>query len=99
MPSVTLGASSPADNPTTISVSWSSPGDMTFTLYYITQDGLSRRWTSSQGSASATFQGKPGQRYWFWATATSDLGWTDAAGSPVIQLAHKNHGQQTQVGL
>ena len=95
MPSVTLGASSPADNPTTISVSWSSPGDMAFTIYYITQDGVSRRWTSGQGNASATFQGRPGQRYWFWAVARSDLGWVDAAGSAVIQLPRKNHGEAT----
>jgi murein DD-endopeptidase MepM/ murein hydrolase activator NlpD len=93
LPSVTLSASSEVDSPATIDVSWSSPGNVAFTVYYVTQSGLRQAWTSSRGNGSATFHGKAGQRYWFWASATSDLGWSDAAGSPVIQVPHLNHGE------
>lgn len=93
MPSVTLGASVELDNPTAIDVSWSSPGNMSFTVYVVTQDATRRVLSTTQGNASLAFHGKVGQRYWFWANATSDLGWTDAAGSPVVQVPHLNHGQ------
>jgi murein DD-endopeptidase MepM/ murein hydrolase activator NlpD len=95
MPSVTMAASSQLDNPATINVAWSSPGDMRFTIYYVTQDGVRRAWTTTQGNGSATFQGKPGLSYWFWASATSDLGWSDAGGSAVVQVPRRSHGAAT----
>jgi murein DD-endopeptidase MepM/ murein hydrolase activator NlpD len=95
MPSVTLAASTEVDNPTTIDVSWASPGNMSFTVYVVTQDATRRALATTRGNASTVFHGKAGQRYWFWANATSDLGWTDAAGSPVVQVPHLNHGQAT----
>ena len=93
MPSVTVSASSLPDAPTTIHVSWSSPGHMRFAVYLVTQDGLRRAWHTSSGNSAATFSGKPGQTYWFWATATSALGWTDGGGSLVVQVPHLNHGE------
>jgi len=93
MPSVTLGAYSELDNPMAIAITWASPGSMSFTVYVVTQDSVRRVLTTTRGNGSVTFQGKPGQRYWFWANATSDLGWTDAAGSPVVQVPHLNHGE------
>ncbi|HEV2141086.1 MAG TPA: peptidoglycan DD-metalloendopeptidase family protein [Candidatus Dormibacteraeota bacterium] len=93
MPSVTLAANLQPDDPTAINVSWSSPGDMRFAIYVVTQDGVRRTWTSMQGNGAATFHGKPGQSYWFWANATSNLGWTDAGGSAVVRLPHQSHGE------
>ena len=92
MPSVRVAATIAVDNPDAIVVSWSSPGTMNFAIYYVTQHGTERAWFSTRGNGSATFQGKPGQNYWFWASASSDLGWTDAAGSPVINIPHLSHG-------
>lgn len=92
MPSVSVAATTQVDDPDTIAVSWSSPGTMNFTIYYVTQHGTERGWFSTRGNGSATFQGKPGQNYWFWASASSDLGWTDAGGSPVVNIPHLSHG-------
>lgn len=93
MPSVTVSTTWSADDPTTIHVYWSSPGTMRFTVYLVTQDGVSRTWQTSNGNSWATFSGKRGQAYWFWATATSRLGWTTGGGSVVVQLPHLNHGE------
>jgi hypothetical protein len=30
--------------------------------------------------------GEPGRTYWFWVTARTNLGWTDANSSPSITL-------------
>src|SRR5207245_1494786 len=76
MPTVTLTATSTPDNPSTIHVVWKSPASARFTVYFVTEDGVQHSWRSSQGNSSATFQGKVGQTYWFWASATSSLGWT-----------------------
>ncbi len=95
MPSITLAASSQLDTPTAINVAWGSPGNMSFTINVVTQDGVRRAWTTIQGNGSATFHGKPGQSYWFWANATSDLGWSDAAGSPVVHVPSLSHGALT----
>jgi murein DD-endopeptidase MepM/ murein hydrolase activator NlpD len=92
-PRVTLTATSSRDNPTTIHVRWSSPATVRFTVYYVTQDGVRHSWHSSQGNSSATFRGRSGQTYWFWATARSWLGWTDGGGSDVISVPHLNHGE------
>jgi hypothetical protein len=95
MPSVTLAASYELANPTSVDVAWTSPGSMSFTVYVVTQDGTRRVWTTSSGNGSATFHGKPGQHYWFWANASSSLGWSDAAGSAVVTVPHLNHGEPT----
>jgi len=95
MPAVTVNATSSPDDPATINVSWWSPGTMRFTVYLVTQDGVRKVWRSNQVSASATFRGKPGQAYWFWATATSALGWTGGGGSVPVQVPHLNHGETT----
>ena len=93
LPSVTVSAASDVGSPATIHVAWSSPGSMRFNVYLVTQDGLMRLWRINQAGGSATYTGKPGQEYWFWATATSALGWTDGAGSTVLQVPHLNHGE------
>jgi murein DD-endopeptidase MepM/ murein hydrolase activator NlpD len=95
MPSVTVGAAPQLDNPANINVSWASPGSMHFTVYAVNQNGVRTLWTTTTGNGSATFHGKPGQRYWFWASATSDLGWNDAAGSDVVRVPSINHGEPT----
>jgi len=92
-PRVTVSATASRDNPSTINVRWSTPATARLAVYYVTQDGVRHSWHSSQGSSSATFHGKTGQTYWFWATATSWLGWTDGGGSDVIVVPHLNHGE------
>ena len=92
MPSVTLSAQTQLDNPFAIDVRWSSPGTMNFNIYYVDRNGVERQWGTSRGNGAATLYAKPGQGYWFWATATSDLGWTDGAGSAVVKLPHLSHG-------
>ena len=96
MPKVTINAGAEQDNPAAIDVSWSSPGDGTaFTVYVVTQDGNIRPWRQSGGTGSGTFVGGLGQKYWFWATASTNLGWGDGAGSPVVQVPHASHGEAT----
>jgi murein DD-endopeptidase MepM/ murein hydrolase activator NlpD len=92
-PSVNVTATATRDNPSTINVRWSSPATARITVYYVTQDGVRHSWHSSQGNSSATFHGKTGQTYWFWATATSWLGWTDGGGSDVVVVPHLNQGE------
>ncbi len=86
MPTVYVTAEPAADDPANIQVSWSSPATARFTVYYVTQDGTMHAWQSTQGGASATFRGGPGQTYWFWAEATSWLGWTEGGGSGVVMV-------------
>ena len=92
LPNVTLTVAPQADKPSNIDVGWSSPAVASFTVSVVDQQGLRTAWTTSRGNASATFRARPGHRYWFWATATSDLGWTDAAGSDVVQVPVPGHG-------
>ena len=92
LPSVTMSATPETDDPTAIDVWWASPGTMSFTVYVITQDGRRTAWRTTRGNGSATFHGKRGQTYWFWANATSDLGWSDAAGSDVVRVARPGRG-------
>ena len=95
LPNVTVNTTSAPDDPTNIAVSWWSPGSMRFSVYLVTQDGTRKLWRSNVGNGSATFIGRPGQSYWFWATATSSLGWTGGGGSVPIQVPHLNHGEST----
>jgi hypothetical protein len=94
-PSVNLTATASVDDPSTIHVVWTSPATAKFTVYYVTQDGVRHSWHASSGQSSATFKGKAGQSYWFWATATSWLGWTGGGGSDVVTVPHLNHGEVT----
>ena len=63
-----------------------------FTVYAVDQFGSRFAWTTSSGNGSATFRGRPGHAYWFWASATSDLGWTGGAGSAVVDVPVPGHG-------
>ena len=93
LPSVTVSALARNDNPATIDVTWSSPGRASFRVYAMDQQGFGRVWTTSTGSSSATFHGRPGHQYWFWANAVSDLGWTDGAGSDVVAVPIPGRGE------
>jgi len=94
MPSVTVNASAHADDPTAIDVSWSSPGDGNrYRLYVVSATGAMTLWNGNAGPGSAVFHGKNGQSYWFWASVTTNLGWTDAGGSPLITVPRSNRGE------
>ena len=95
MPNVTVSAQAQAGNPYAIDVSWSSPGTMSFSVYYVDSRGFDTQLGTSRGNGSATFLSKPGQSLWFWVTATSDLGWTDVGGSQVVNVPHLSHGAVT----
>jgi murein DD-endopeptidase MepM/ murein hydrolase activator NlpD len=95
MPHVTVTTELRSDDPTAIDVSWSSPGAGTnFNVFYTTTDGVIRSWTDgavkgwtdSRGNGAATFHGKYGRSYWFWASVRTDLGWTDGGGSSVVKI-------------
>lgn len=92
MPRVTLTASPNAGDPSTIHVRWSSPATAKFAVYWVGDDGVKHGWHSSQGNNSATFNGVAGHSYWFWATATSWLGWSDGGGSDVVQVPSPSQG-------
>jgi murein DD-endopeptidase MepM/ murein hydrolase activator NlpD len=96
MPNVTVGAAAQPDDPMAINVSWSSPGSgNTFKVYVVFQDGTMRLWNGNTGAGSAVFHGRHGQSYWFWASVTTNLGWTDANGSPLTAVPVANHGEAT----
>ena len=92
MPNVTVTAVADPANPATIHVAWSSPGNNAFTVYYVNQFGQRTAWTTSGANSSATFNGRLGHSYWFWVSATSDYGWTNAAGSEVVDVPVPGHG-------
>jgi hypothetical protein len=94
MPSVTVNATAHTDDPTAIDVSWSSPGDGNrYKLYVVSTTGAMTLWNGNAGPGSAVFRGKNGQSYWFWASVTTNLGWTDAGGSPLITVPRSNRGE------
>ena len=87
MPKVAVTAVSTLRDPTAINVSWSSPGGgNVFTVYVVGPDGALKTWKSRTGAGAAVYHGRPGNSYWFWASVTTDLGWKDANGSPVVRL-------------
>jgi murein DD-endopeptidase MepM/ murein hydrolase activator NlpD len=92
MPSVTMNAAVNQDDPTAIDVSWSSPGNgNSYNVYVGYPSGAMRLWSGNAGAGSAVFHGRAGEGYWFWASVTTGLGWTDAGGSPVVKLPSLNH--------
>jgi len=94
MPKVSVHASIQARNPTAIDVSWSSPGARNvFAIYYVQADGTMTEWIPAVRAGSAILHGWHGESYWFWASVTSDLGWTDANSSAVVTLPAKVGGQ------
>ena len=94
LPSVNVTAQQDQNDPNAIDVSWSSPGGGNrFRVDAVTQDGRMTPWLSGVGAGSSVFHGRPDQMYWFWVSVTTDLGWTDAAGSPPVKTPVVNHGQ------
>ncbi len=92
MPKVTVNAAVNPDDPTAIDVSWSSPGNgNSYNVYAGYPSGTMKLWSGSSRAGSAVFHGHPGEGYWFWASVTTGLGWTDAGGSPVVKLPSLNH--------
>jgi hypothetical protein len=88
LPRVAVSARVSPGDPAAIDVHWSSPGGGNiFNVYVVGPDGAFRGWKSGVGAGSAVFHGLPGKTYWFWASVTTDLGWKDANGSQVVQLA------------
>jgi murein DD-endopeptidase MepM/ murein hydrolase activator NlpD len=94
LPHANVNAVKEVDNPDAIDVTWSSPGAGAYLkVYVVTQDGTMRLWSGAYGAGHATFHGGPSQTYWFWATVTTSLGWADAAGSPVVLISGRSHGE------
>ena len=94
MPSVAVNAALRGDDPTAVDVAWSSPGDGNrFKVYVVSSTGAMTLWNGNTGAGSAVFHGVKGQSYWFWASVTTNLGWTDASGSPLVTVPHANHGE------
>ena len=93
MPKVTISAAPDKTNDQAIDVSWSSPGGGTvFTVSYVTPNGAMQSWTGSRGAGSATFTGRRGQTYWFWATVKTSLGWSDGGGSDTVTIPRGTAG-------
>jgi murein DD-endopeptidase MepM/ murein hydrolase activator NlpD len=87
LPKVAIKAAASLKDPRAIDVSWSSPGDGDiFVVYAIGPDGVLKNWTGRTSAGSSVFHGLPGKTYWFWATVTTDLGWTDANSSRLVKL-------------
>ncbi len=94
MPRVTVNAEPGADDPSAIAVHWSSPGEggTRFTAYMVRQDGSMTRWLESSGDSGGVFHGRPAQKYWFWVTVATGLGWSDGSGSPVVEVLQVRSG-------
>ena len=88
MPHVTITAEQDAKDPNAINVRWSSPGDggTRFAVYVVKQDGGMTKWQESRGDNWGAFHGKPGEKYWFWATVSTYLGWSHGGGSQVVDI-------------
>jgi murein DD-endopeptidase MepM/ murein hydrolase activator NlpD len=96
MPQVSVSTTVGPDDPAAITVAWSSPGaGDRFTTYVVFEDGSMRPLIQNSGAGSAVFHGRAGQMYWFWTSVTTNLGWTDQAGSPLVVVPVLNHGEAT----
>lgn len=87
LPQVGVAVGRDPHDPTVIAVSWHSPGGGdVYQVQVVSQDGVMSDFTSSNIAGTAWFTGEPGHTYWFWVTATTNLGWSDANSSPSITL-------------
>src|SRR5450759_1140424 len=94
LPSVSANAELDPNNANSIDVSWSSTGGGNrFRVDTVQQDGQMKSWLVGVGAGTAVFQGRPGQSYWFWVSVTTNLGWTDSGGSPLVSVPVVNHGE------
>lgn len=95
IPQVTVAAASDAADPTSIDVSWSSPGaGNIYVVSAVDPVGRMRVINGGTRGTSQVFHGGLGQSYWFWVTVRTNLGWTDANGSPPVTVPHLSHGAQ-----
>jgi murein DD-endopeptidase MepM/ murein hydrolase activator NlpD len=92
VPHVSVSATPHGDDPASIDIAWSAQVNASFTVYLVNQFGARTAWTSSGGNGGATFHGAPGHDYWFWVSATSDLGWTGGSGSNLVRVGIPGHG-------
>jgi murein DD-endopeptidase MepM/ murein hydrolase activator NlpD len=93
MPQVSVNAVPEVDNPSALDVSWSSPGGGNmYTVSAVYPNGSIKLLNGPTRNNSVVFNGGHGQSYWFWVSVRTDLGWSDANGSPVITIPHLNHG-------
>ena len=87
LPQVSVAVTRDPHDATVIGVSWHSPGaGNAYQVQVATQDGLMHDWLTSNVAGTAWFVGEPGRTYWFWVTATTNLGWSDSNSSPSITL-------------
>ena len=96
MPKVTVNAAPQLDDPTAIDLAWSSPGSgNSYNVDVVSESGAMKPLIRRAAAGSAVFHGRPGQKFWFWVSVTTDLGWTDESGTGMISLPAVNHGQAT----
>jgi len=95
LPRVSVNASPDAGDTAAIDVSWSSPGSGNVYAVYAVVDGSMQVINGGTGATSQVFHGGRGLTYWFWVTARTNLGWTDANASPSVTVPHLDHGAQT----
>jgi murein DD-endopeptidase MepM/ murein hydrolase activator NlpD len=94
LPSVSVSATPDASDPKAVDVSWSSPGGgNNFQVYVVLQGGEMKPWFTNISSRTEVFHGRSDQSYWFWVSVTTDLGWSDAAGSVAVHTPASNYGQ------
>jgi murein DD-endopeptidase MepM/ murein hydrolase activator NlpD len=94
LPSVSVVATPNPNDPKAVDVSWASPGGGdVFQVYVVLQDGEMKPWLLGMAPGSGTFHGRPDQSYWFWVSVTTNLGWSDAAGSTAVHTPAVNYGQ------
>ncbi len=95
MPQVTVNALIDANDSSSIDVSWSSPGQGNgYVVYAVGPDGSMRVINGGTGATSQIFHGARGLSYWFWVTVKTNLGWTDANGSPFVTIPRMSSGAQ-----
>lgn len=95
LPQVSVNAVPDANDSRAIDVSWSSPGGgNVYNVYAVGPDGSMSMINGGTAGTSQVFRGGRGLSYWFWVTVRTNLGWTDANGSPVVTVPRVDHGAQ-----
>jgi hypothetical protein len=95
MPQVTVNAAIDANDPSSLDVSWSSPGqDNVYVVSAFGPDGAMRVINGGTRAKSQIFHGVRGLSYWFWVTVKTNLGWTDANASPFVGIPRMSSGAQ-----